>query len=99
MDWKNRLERTIGMNTAVVKAEQNNFLNKKIIEDLEFKNKVLHRCAYTAHNALEEWLRTPEDNWDDICWYTKFEELKKRLEGILEESSNKAIEAKPSIIV
>jgi hypothetical protein len=97
MDWKNRLERTIGMNTAVVKAEQNNFLNKKVIEDLEFKNKVLHRCAYTAHNEVSSWLTIPEAEWDSVCWYTKFEDLKKKMESILEESSNQAIQTKPSI--
>jgi hypothetical protein len=52
MDWKNRLEKTIGINTAIMKAEQTNFLNKKVIEDLEAKNKALHKCAYFAHNTI-----------------------------------------------
>lgn len=98
-NWKNKFERTVGMNAAIVNAEQSNFLKQKVIEDLEFKNKILHRCAYTAHNTLTEWLGTSEEDWDNQDWYTKFEELKTKLEDLLSENSQKALESKPSITV
>lgn len=99
MDWKNRLERTVGLNTAVVKAAQSDFLNKKVIEDLEHKNKTLHKCTYYAHNALSVILNFTETEWDEKCLYTEIENIKKKMEAILEEGSNEAVSSKPSIVV
>lgn len=57
MDWKNKFEKTIGMNTAIVKAQQDNFLYSKMLADMEIKNKSLHECAYTAHAKVSEWVK------------------------------------------
>ena len=57
MDWKNKFEKTVGMNTAIVKAQQDNFLYSKMLADMEIKNKSLHECAYTAHAKVSEWVK------------------------------------------
>ena len=54
MDWKNKFEKTVGMNTAIVKAQQDNFLYSKMLADMEIKNKSLHECAYTTHAKVSE---------------------------------------------
>jgi hypothetical protein len=86
MDWKNKLERTIGMNTAIVKAEQNNFLYKKIIEDLERKNKTLHACTYTAHQMLVE-LAALAAKTETPVTAAQIDSIRIRMEEIIEDGN------------
>lgn len=92
MDWKNRLERTIGVNTAIMKAEQQNFLNKKVIEDLERKNKALHRCAFTAHNTVSEWIKLYNTGVTQDEIFNHMKKLIETMEEILNEGTT---ETKP----
>jgi FtsZ-binding cell division protein ZapB len=89
-DWKNKFQRTVGMNTAIVHAEQQNFLTKKVIEDLENKNRTLHKCAYTAHKMIEEFLETDRALFthDVEGFFDKIRAIKTTMEEILSNGSD-----------
>jgi len=91
MDWKNRLERTMGIHAAIAKAEQENFVYKKMIENLERKNATLHKCAYTAHNRITELLSSDEKTWDELCLFTELENLKASMEKILDAGTDEKV--------
>ena len=109
MDWKNKLERTIGINTAIVKAEQTNHLYSKMIADLEEKNRVLHQCAYFAHGAIEKVLASFEDlskavSLDTIgkdlsSLFAQTASIKIEMERILSQEPVKVIEKKMEILL
>jgi hypothetical protein len=53
--WKDNIlstNNTIDINKMLADYEAMVATQRKVIEDLEAKNKVLHKCCYTTHAAL-----------------------------------------------
>jgi hypothetical protein len=91
MDWKNKFERTVGMNTAIMKAQQDNFLYSKMLADMELKNKTLHECCYYAHSSIEaivnKMLEGEGQNKTEL--FISLDSIKNRMEEILNGSTAK----------
>jgi len=94
MDWKNKLEKSIDINSMLAQYEHLVKMLKHNVKDLERKNKVLHKTTYLAHQKLGEWIEECKIEMEDAEPIEGItldkakelaDELTKRFRGLQEE--------------
>jgi hypothetical protein len=95
-DWKNGFNEIVDINQIMQKYEITLSNYRKYIDDLEAKNKVLHKCAYFAHSEITKITPQDESVSLDVAETTKaLKEIVKQMEEILANGTDKT--TKPTL--
>ena len=89
--WKKGFSEILDINKVMQQYEVTLANYKKYIDDIERKNKALHKCTYTAHKALNDWIEaycTTKYTQEQLLQAMK--DLKTTMEETIENGNNES---------